>query len=409
MSKYTDAQAKRKAQMVVDQCGGKIKAAVAGTGVDPSFLAGKIGVEAGVKGGKIVETATRFESGVYQDLKDLRDKGYCFVNGKKVTNYSGVKRSQIKDASDAALRALATSYGLSQIMGWHMINNLKGAIADLRDPSKHLRYTILLMMIVAGVFLRKKDYESCLRIWNTGKPKGKTYDPNYVHNALLVMKHAAPLLKAVKATQLSDIDDGTEDAAEVVQNADVQETDPADDFTDVDPNMVDENGDDVRQPAPEPDPAPAQQADNIINLGDQAAGDKPEPPKNQPSDVSMDAPPSEGFKEKIARWWKYLGFGVPTGAGVLAAVKSAQEDGTIKFGEVLEIILQTFIMVLPYVTYIIIALVIYRTIKTVLIQLSFNKRMEINGNPDLNNIKIRENKEAPAGEQPSGLFQRIFN
>ena len=35
-----------------------------------------------------------------------------------------------------------------------------------------------------GDFLRQEKYEEAFRIHNTGKPNGKTYDPNYVKKGL---------------------------------------------------------------------------------------------------------------------------------------------------------------------------------------------------------------------------------
>lgn len=373
--KYSQADARHKAQMVVDQVGLLILAAVTGTTIDPAFLAGKIGVEAGVRGGKIVQTATRFEAGVYQDLKSLRDNGWCIVSGKKVKSYSGVKREQIADATEQALRALATSYGLSQIMGWHMINNLKGKISDLRDPSKNLVYTIQLMRIVAGTYLKAKNYEACLRIWNTGRPQGKTYDPNYVHNALLVMEFAAPLLEKLKSR--------TPDAGSQAGGGGVLADIGADDFEPDENDLTDHEDSmepDENQTAPEP-PAPA----------------KEDAPKNDPQTVDMTAPAETGtFRKKIGRWWQALGFGVPTGAGVLAMIQSSVQDGHVDWKEVLQITVTTFVAVLPYVTAIIIAVVLYKIINTAMIQHSFNKRMEINGNPDLNNIKIKQPSQPAA-------------
>lgn len=186
---FTDRQAKAKAQQIFDRYGQLIHDACVGTGVRESFLAGFTGVEAGIdRQGNIKPNATRFEPGVYQDLISLRDNGYCFINGKKRSTYSGVERSQIADADDAAIRALSTSYSFSQIMGWHIINNLHCTIADLRDTDKHFHYTVQLLKIVGGHYMRDGDLTAVLHIWNTGNANGKTYHGDYVANALKVAK-----------------------------------------------------------------------------------------------------------------------------------------------------------------------------------------------------------------------------
>lgn len=194
---YTDKQAKAKAKQIFERFGQLIHDACVGTGVSESFLAGFTGVEAGIdRQGNIKPNATRFEKGVYQDLISLRDNGYCFVGGDRHTTYSGVRQSQIKDADDAAIRALATSYSFSQIMGWHCINNLKCSIAELRDENKHFHYTVQLLKIVGGTYMKHGDLTAVLHIWNTGNANGKTYHGDYVENALKVKRFYDEMIAA---------------------------------------------------------------------------------------------------------------------------------------------------------------------------------------------------------------------
>jgi hypothetical protein len=194
---FSKKQAQAKAHQIFERFGMLIHLACLDAGVSDSFLAGFTGVEAGIDhDGQFKPTATRFEPGVFEDLKSLRDNGYCFVGGRKMKTYSGVAREQIKDCDDAALRALATSYSFSQIMGWHCINNLKCTIADLRDPEKHFGFTVKLLKIVGGVYMRRGDLVSVLHIWNTGSANGKTYHEDYVTNALAVKDAYEEILKA---------------------------------------------------------------------------------------------------------------------------------------------------------------------------------------------------------------------
>ena len=163
----TESQARKLARQIFDRFDKRIVEATNGSVIPPSFIAGLIANEAGKdKAGKIVETATRFEPHVFSVLKAVRA-------GTKAS-YSGVRKAQIADASDAALRALATSYGATQIMGWHVINNLQCTIADLRNPDKHFFYTVKLLQLngfPANATEAKMDAE--MRQWNTGRETGK--------------------------------------------------------------------------------------------------------------------------------------------------------------------------------------------------------------------------------------------
>lgn len=228
--------AKRQAAKIRELFGQRIANACAGTIVKPSFLAGLLDNECGkfdrrhpeVKAGRkeagdFNENATRFEPGVYEDLISLRDRGFCFINGKRRTTYNSITREELKEASDEAIKALSRSFGATQIMGWSMVKMLPGTIADLRDPEKHLHLAVQRLIIVAGGYLEKGDELSlakALRIWNTGSPTGKTYHASYVPNALAVMREyeKLPKLRARKDEPLAGMND-TQVVAEVVAGA----------------------------------------------------------------------------------------------------------------------------------------------------------------------------------------------
>lgn len=182
--KYSSSQARKLAQQLRDRFGAKIAKATEGTPVPPKFIAGLIAVEAGKdRNGQIKESATRFESHVYEKLKQVRDG--------KLLQYNKIRRAQLADASDDALKALATSCGLTQIMQWWSIH-MGISVAELRGPN-HLKHAVKLLEMTAGNQLRTLDYEGTLRIWNTGRPGGKTHDPDYVANAGAVMDAYAEL------------------------------------------------------------------------------------------------------------------------------------------------------------------------------------------------------------------------
>ncbi len=176
---YKDSDARRIARQIFERFGSRIDEACEASSVPTAFLAGLIGVEAGKdRRGRLREDATRFEAHVFNRLRQVRD-------GLR-KSYNGISRRDLEQASDGAISNLATSFGLTQIMGWHMVKNLRGSIADLRDPDKHLGYAVELLEITAKRYLVAGDYESVLRIWNTGRPRGKTYHASYVPNALKV-------------------------------------------------------------------------------------------------------------------------------------------------------------------------------------------------------------------------------
>jgi hypothetical protein len=83
---------------------------------------------------------------------------------------------------------LATSWGLTQIMGYHVL----GAgltLDDLRDPAKHLRFALTMLTGFAHQFQLDvtREFDELFRCWNTGRPDGTTFDPAYVNNGLARM------------------------------------------------------------------------------------------------------------------------------------------------------------------------------------------------------------------------------
>ena len=87
------------------------------------------------------------------------------------------------------LQDAATSWGFTQIMGYHMLRWGK-EICDLTDPAKHYGFTLRMLSecpedckVKFGVEVDlSKDFEKMARWWNTGKPDGKTYHESYVPN-----------------------------------------------------------------------------------------------------------------------------------------------------------------------------------------------------------------------------------
>jgi hypothetical protein len=139
--------------------------------------------------------AYRFEKHVYEKLKKLRNP---LVFWRR--EWNGITHADLRGTSDEALVNLATSFGYTQIMGWWAIP-LRISVRDIRDPLRHLEVAVRLLRLTAGVELKMFRFGNTLRIWNTGRPNGKTYDPLYVQNALDVMEEYKRLrLFAIRKT-----------------------------------------------------------------------------------------------------------------------------------------------------------------------------------------------------------------
>jgi len=285
---YSTAQARKIAEQIHSRFGRKIANACQGTPVPPAFLAGLVGVEAGKdRNGQLKEDATRFEPHVFAALKAVRD-------GQR-RSYSRITRAQIQDSSDAALRALATSYGLCQVMGWHCINSLDCSIAELRDPDKHLRYAVnLLLLNASGGDFERAEYAGEFRQWNTGSESGKTYHADYVANAGAVMAayRELPTISAAPATA-----EPSAEAETVSSFPPAQPPESATSAADTSPAPPVENAPQGHQA-----PAPAPPETGVI----QSAGK-----------VVVEAARSQTAKEKA---WAWL-----TGGGFLAVLNYFEE------------------------------------------------------------------------------------
>jgi hypothetical protein len=178
MARRTLAQNRGLAKTIRNSIGDRITTVCEGSLVPTAFLAGLISVEES----SLNEAATLFEKKIFEKLKKVR-------SGQR-PDFNGVKTADIAGASDGALRNLSTSFGLTQILGLHVIATFKKTITvnDLRDPAKHLTFAVQFIEKEGGTHLRDREFEKVLRIHNTGKPNGVTTDPGYVPNALEVMQ-----------------------------------------------------------------------------------------------------------------------------------------------------------------------------------------------------------------------------
>lgn len=112
------------------------------------------------------------------------DPSSCDPAGRVPANFS---------ASLQRLDSVATSWGLTQVMGYHTVRLADApgwrSIEQLQTPAGCLQFTMLLL----GEFSQRfhldinKDPDKFFRCWNCGRPDGTTHDPAYVPNGLVRM------------------------------------------------------------------------------------------------------------------------------------------------------------------------------------------------------------------------------
>src|SRR5579885_1982934 len=84
------------------------------------------------------------------------------------------------------MRSLATSYGLTQVMGYEAIAFHTHGVEALRQPLSSLVITSRLLAQFASRFGLDlaKDFAELFDCWNTGRPHAPTADPQYVPRGL---------------------------------------------------------------------------------------------------------------------------------------------------------------------------------------------------------------------------------
>lgn len=89
------------------------------------------------------------------------------------------------DFADDFIRRLSTSWGLTQIMGYHLIGRAD-PIERLLEPAFHYQVAVQLLeeFVLRHHLDPAQDFEALFRCWNTGRPDGQTADPRYAENGL---------------------------------------------------------------------------------------------------------------------------------------------------------------------------------------------------------------------------------
>jgi hypothetical protein len=119
----------------------------------------------------------------------LHPKAGAFHSEFLTAGFGTAHAARLAQTPDEALRELATSWGLTQIMGYHMVGRA-GTPRDLVEPRFHLRVALELLAEFAERYQLNlaRDFAELFRCWNTGQPYGVTTDPAYVENGLRRMK-----------------------------------------------------------------------------------------------------------------------------------------------------------------------------------------------------------------------------
>jgi hypothetical protein len=212
---------RRLVQRVFERCNEVIAEACGGSSVPEEFLGALVANESGG-----VADATRFEPAVYRHLLAVAEGQSPSYGSINVTNlnrevgqllpandaalharymtrgFADVHSRDIQKATDDALRQLATSWGYTQIMGYHMVGR-PGGVRQLLQPRFHFRTAIWLLSEFAVDFQLDpaNDFTEMFCCWNTGHPHGRTYDPGYVDKGLARMEIYRQLRQMQPATR----------------------------------------------------------------------------------------------------------------------------------------------------------------------------------------------------------------
>lgn len=187
--------------------------------VPPEFLGA---LTAGESGGNAA--TVRFEPAVYAHLralaagqsahyggisgrllcqelgKTLEPEGSRFEEGFLNSLFRAGETSELARRADEAVRRLASSWGLTQIMGLHLIGR-QGSVPDLLEARFHYHLADQLLAEFAASYQLDlgREFAEMFRCWNTGTPVGLTADPAYVTDGLMRMEIYRSLMAPAEA------------------------------------------------------------------------------------------------------------------------------------------------------------------------------------------------------------------
>jgi hypothetical protein len=169
-----------------------IQEATEGTLISPDFLAALIANETGGN-----PTKKRFEKNVLCQLWEVltgRRTAFGSISrldliAKVIAEAQAQPQHAWPGATISAIDSLATSWGLTQIMGYQSIA-LNFSVADLQIPGESLHQTQRMLAQFAAEFKLnpQADYAQLFHCWNTGRAAATTMDPAYTENGLARMQ-----------------------------------------------------------------------------------------------------------------------------------------------------------------------------------------------------------------------------
>ena len=163
--------------------GAAIEEACQGSAIPPEFLAALVANESGGN-----PAAKRFEKGVLCQLWEVmigRSAAFGSIGRKDIFGWlPSLSFQEVMQLVDG----LASSWGLTQIMGYEMIHPDR-RIHDLVEPQFNLGHARGMLEDFAKRFNLNPQTDSgqLFHCWNTGRPQGVTYDPVYPQTGLARM------------------------------------------------------------------------------------------------------------------------------------------------------------------------------------------------------------------------------
>jgi hypothetical protein len=174
-------------QLIRQQMGGAIRAAIAALGMAPSFEPFMAALAANESSGNASQQR-REPRELMQFARVLMDE---------ITEYQGIGSGLLMKAITQALLPSAivrtlmnycTSYGPTQIMGWHALKD-GYSLSELVTLESHFRRCAGYVRSFQKEFnlappAADADAEKFFRCWNGGHPTAQTADPEYVAKGL---------------------------------------------------------------------------------------------------------------------------------------------------------------------------------------------------------------------------------
>lgn len=140
--------------------------------IPPEFLAALLANESGGDASR-----SHFHPSIHRRL--------LAVQNGELLHYASVTRHELDRMSEGEVAACASSWGLTQIMGYRVLR-VGETPRRLLDPEFNLRQAVRLLAffaehIHAGL---RKDFENLFRCWNTGRSDSDTTDPEYIEKGV---------------------------------------------------------------------------------------------------------------------------------------------------------------------------------------------------------------------------------